>query len=71
MYSLSHCLLLLNRAYWNLLLLQGMEELGLSLRFFPTQGCWDDMATQIPDNGPNLFFIIGIYDVFPDKVAQR
>jgi probable F420-dependent oxidoreductase len=59
------------RAYWNVLKLHGMEELGLKLRPFPTQGRWDEMAAQIPDDVLNLFAIVGTHDVIADKIAER
>ncbi len=50
------------KAYWNVLKLHGMEELGLKLRPFPAQNRWDEMAAQIPDDVLRLFAVVGTHD---------
>ena len=59
------------RAYWSVLRLHGLEDLGLKLRPFPAQGRWDEMAAQIPDEVLELFAIVGTHDVVADKIAKR
>ena len=51
--------------------MHGLEELGLKLRPFPTQGRWDEMAAQIPDDVLNLFAIVGTHDVIADRISER
>lgn len=59
------------RAYWNVLRLHGMEDLGEKLRPFPAQGRWDEMAAQIPDDVLHLFAIVGRHEEVADRVAEK
>lgn len=59
------------RAYWNVLCLHGMEELGERLRPFPAAGRWDEMAAQIPDDVVDLFAVVGRHDELAAKIAAK
>jgi probable F420-dependent oxidoreductase len=59
------------RAYWSVLRLHGMEDLGLKLRPFPAEGRWSEMAAQIPDDVLDLFAIVGRHDELAAKVAAK
>ncbi|MGK0171160.1 MAG: putative F420-dependent oxidoreductase, partial [Gammaproteobacteria bacterium] len=59
------------RAYWHVLRLHGLEDLGLKLRPYPAAGRWSEMAALIPDDVLELFAVVGTHDVIADKIAQR
>ena len=59
------------RAYWNVLRLHGLEELGEKLRPFPAAGRWSEMAAQIPDDIVELFAVVGRHDELASKIAQK
>lgn len=59
------------RAYWNVLRLHGMEELGEKLRPYPAEGRWDEMAALVPDEVLEMFATVGTYDEIGAKVAGR
>jgi probable F420-dependent oxidoreductase len=59
------------RAYWGVLRLHGMEELGEKLNPFPRQNRWDEMAAQIPDDAIGLFAVVGRYDKIAGQIADR
>jgi probable F420-dependent oxidoreductase len=59
------------RAYWNVLHLHGMEDLGLKLRPYPAEGRWDEMAALIPDDVLELFAIVGRHDELAGKIAAK
>ena len=59
------------RAYWDVLRLHGLEELGEKLRPYPAQNRWDEMAALIPDDVLELFAIVGRHDELASKVAAK
>jgi len=59
------------RAYWHVLRLHDMEELGEKLRPYPAAGRWDEMAALIPDDVLELFAVVGRHDVIAEKIAKR
>ena len=59
------------RAYWHVLELHGMEDLGLKLRDFPKQGRWSEMAAEISDDTLELFATVATYDALAQKIEAR
>lgn len=59
------------RAYWDVLRLHGLEELGEKLRPYPAAGRWDEMAALIPDEVVDLFAIVGRHDELVGKVEAK
>lgn len=59
------------RAYWHVLRLHDMEELGHRLRPYPAEGRWDEMAALIPDEVVDLFAVVGTHDTVGAKIAER
>ncbi|MBT7975918.1 MAG: TIGR03617 family F420-dependent LLM class oxidoreductase [Rhodospirillaceae bacterium] len=59
------------RAYWHVLRLHNMEDLGLKLHPLPGAGRWDEMASLIPDDVVDLFAIVGTHDEIGAKIAER
>ncbi|MCB1743082.1 MAG: TIGR03617 family F420-dependent LLM class oxidoreductase [Gammaproteobacteria bacterium] len=59
------------RAYWPVLAVHGMEDLGLKLRDFPKQGRWSEMAAQISDDVLELFATVATHDRLAAAVEQR
>jgi probable F420-dependent oxidoreductase len=59
------------RAYWDVLRLHGLEELGEKLRPYPAAGRWSEMAALIPDDVVDLFAIVGRHDELAAKVRAK
>ncbi|MEM9683759.1 MAG: TIGR03617 family F420-dependent LLM class oxidoreductase [Pseudomonadota bacterium] len=59
------------RAYWHVLALHDMEDLGLKLRPYPKQGRWDEMAALIPNEVVDLFATVATHDKLADALEQR
>ena len=59
------------RAYWDVLRLHGLEELGEKLRPYPAQNRWDEMAALIPNDVLELFAIVGRHDELPKKIRAK
>jgi probable F420-dependent oxidoreductase len=59
------------RAYWHVLSLHGMEDLGLRLRSYPKEGRWSEMAALIPNDVLELFATVGTYDRIPAMIERR
>lgn len=59
------------RAYWDVLRLHGLEELGERLRPYPAQNRWDEMAALIPDDVLELFAIVGRHDELAAKIRAK
>jgi alkanesulfonate monooxygenase SsuD/methylene tetrahydromethanopterin reductase-like flavin-dependent oxidoreductase (luciferase family) len=59
------------RAYWDVLRLHGLEELGERLRPYPAQNRWNEMAALISDDVLELFAIVGRHDELANKVAEK
>lgn len=58
-------------AYWNVLRLHGLEDLGKKLNAYPRAGRWNEMAAQVPDDVLNLFAVVGTYDIIAKKIDER
>src|SRR6516225_12372223 len=50
------------QAYWPVLALHGLEELGQKLSAMTRQGRWGEIAKEIPDDVVHLFAAVGRYD---------
>jgi alkanesulfonate monooxygenase SsuD/methylene tetrahydromethanopterin reductase-like flavin-dependent oxidoreductase (luciferase family) len=59
------------RAYWDVLRLHGLEELGERLRPYPSQNRWNEMAALISDDVLELFAIVGRHDELADKISEK
>ncbi len=59
------------RAYWDVLRLHGLEELGERLRPYPAAGRWSEMAALIPDDVLELFAIVARHDELEAKVRAK
>lgn len=59
------------RAYWHVLSLHGMEDLGHKLRNYPKEGRWSEMAALIPNDVLDLFATVGTYDRIPAMLERR
>jgi len=59
------------RAYWDVLRLHGLEELGERLRPYPAANRWDEMAALIPDDVLELFAIVGRHDEIAAKIKAK
>ncbi len=59
------------KAYWDVLRLHGMEELGLKLQPYPREGRWNEMAAQISDEVIDLFGVVATYDNLPREIEKR
>ena len=59
------------RAYWHVLRLHDMEDLGEKLHPLPGAGRWDEMAAMIPDDVVDLFATVGTHDTIAAKIAAR
>ena len=59
------------QAYWPVLALHGLEELGQKLNAMTRQGRWNEMAREIPDDVVHLFAAVGRYDQIVKAIEQR
>jgi hypothetical protein len=59
------------QAYWPVLELHGLEELGRKLNAMTRQGKWSEMAKEVPDDVVHLFAAVGRYDEIVDAIAAR
>ena len=59
------------QAYWPVLALHGLEELGQKLNAMTRQGKWNEMAKEIPDDVVYLFAAVGRYDQIVKAIEQR
>lgn len=59
------------KAYWDVLRLHGMEDLGLKLQPYPREGRWNEMAAQIPDDLIDLFGVVATYDNLAKEIEKR
>ncbi|MEQ8748323.1 MAG: TIGR03617 family F420-dependent LLM class oxidoreductase [Amphiplicatus sp.] len=59
------------RAYWDVLRLHGLEELGERLRPYPAANRWDEMAALISDETMELFAVVGRHDEIVQKVGAK
>jgi probable F420-dependent oxidoreductase len=59
------------RAYWHVLRVHDMQDLGERLRPYPAAGRWDEMAALIPRDVIDLFALVGTHDEVAEKLAGR
>ena len=59
------------RAYWHVLRLHGLEDLGEKLARYPREGRWNEMAAQIPEDVIGLFAVVGTYDTIVGEIEKR
>jgi probable F420-dependent oxidoreductase len=58
-------------AYFPVLALHGLDELGHKLHAMTRQGRWNEMAAEIADDVVYLFAAVGRYDEIADAIAKR
>jgi probable F420-dependent oxidoreductase len=59
------------KAYWDVLRLHGLEDLGLKLQPYPRERRWDEMAALISDEMIDLFGVVATYDDLPAAIEKR
>ena len=59
------------QAYWPVLALHGLEELGHKLNAMTRQGRWTEMAREVADDVVHLFAAVGRYDQIVKAIEQR
>ncbi|TCT04998.1 TIGR03617 family F420-dependent LLM class oxidoreductase [Aquabacter spiritensis] len=59
------------RAYWDVLRMHDLVELGEKVNPYPRENRWDEMAALIPDEAFDLFAIAGDYQQLPKLIEQR
>jgi probable F420-dependent oxidoreductase len=59
------------QAYWPVLALHGLEDLGHKLNAMTRQGKWAEMAKEVPDDVVHLFAAVGRYDQIKKAIADR
>jgi probable F420-dependent oxidoreductase len=59
------------QAYWPVLALHGLEELGHKLNAMTRQGKWNEMAKEVPDDVVHLFAAVGRYDQIVRAIEER
>jgi hypothetical protein len=58
-------------AYWPVLEVHGLQELGRKLNVMSKAGQWDKMAAEISDDDVRLFAAIGTYQELARAIAER
>jgi hypothetical protein len=58
-------------AYWPVLEVHGLQELGARLNRMSKEGRWDSMAAEIPDDVVRLFTAVGTHRDLAREVEQR
>lgn len=59
------------KAYWRVLEMHDLLDMGHKLRPMPAAGRWDEMAAMIPDDMLNLFATVGTYDTIGKQIEER
>ncbi|MCC6535431.1 MAG: TIGR03617 family F420-dependent LLM class oxidoreductase [Burkholderiales bacterium] len=59
------------KAYWDVLRLHGMEDLGLKIQPYPRERRWKEMAALISDETVDLFAVVAKYDDLPAAIEKR
>jgi len=59
------------QAYWPVLALHGLEELGHKLNAMTREGKWSEMAKEVPDDVVQLFAAIGRHDQIAKAIEER
>src|SRR5579875_2931709 len=58
-------------AYFPVLAVHGLEDLGHKLHALSRQGKWDEMAAEVPDDVAHLFAAVGRHDQIVAAIAER
>jgi probable F420-dependent oxidoreductase len=58
-------------AYWPVLELHGLGDLGRKLNAMSKAGQWEKMAAEVPDDVVRLFAAVGRYRELPRAIAER
>ena len=58
-------------AYYPVLAVHGLEDLGLKLNAMVRQGKWNEMAKEVPDDVAHLFAAVGRHDQIVDAISAR
>lgn len=58
-------------AYYPVLAVHGLEDLGLKLNALVRQGKWAELAKEVPDEVVRLFAAVGRHDEIVDAIAER
>jgi probable F420-dependent oxidoreductase len=58
-------------AYYPVLAVHGLEDLGLKLNAMVRQGKWSEMAKEVPDDVAHLFAAVGRHDQIVDAISAR
>ncbi len=59
------------QAYWPVLAVHGLEDLGRKLNAMTREGKWDAMAKEVSDDVVHLFAAVGRYDQIARVIEQR
>ncbi len=59
------------QAYWPVLAVHGLDELGRKLNAMTRDGKWDAMAREIPDDVVHLFAAVGRHDQIAGVIEKR
>jgi probable F420-dependent oxidoreductase len=59
------------QAYWPVLALHGLEDLGHKLNAMTRQGKWGEMAKEVTDDVVRLFAAVGRYDEIVKAIEER
>jgi probable F420-dependent oxidoreductase len=58
-------------AYYPVLAVHGLEDLGHKLNALVRQGKWSDMAKEVPDDVAHLFAAVGRHDQIVQAIGER
>jgi len=58
-------------AYYPVLAVHGLEDLGHKLNALTRQGRWNDMAKEVPDDVAHLFAVVGRHDQIVAAIDDR
>ncbi|HXC91116.1 MAG TPA: TIGR03617 family F420-dependent LLM class oxidoreductase [Stellaceae bacterium] len=58
-------------AYYPVLAVHGLEDLGLKLNAMVRQGKWAEMASEVPDDVVHLFAAVGRWDEIAKAIGER
>lgn len=59
------------QAYWPVLAVHGLEDLGLKLNRMTREGRWKEMSAEVSDDVVRLFAAVGRYDEIERVVTER
>lgn len=59
------------RAYWPVLTLHGLDDLGLKLNRMAREGQWEAMTAEVPDDVVRLFAAVGTHNHIAQEIATR